>query len=352
MSEWRKVINSGSQAELESLHIDGETSITTTEDVYGPEQNFYVHQGFDQWVNGASNGAAWTTLATHSNDSGTPWIVNSGSIIEGFHGDGISTEDTDAYGLYTMHYPFEIHNGGNNGGNTGTGPDGGIVWGGPGADSTKAISYSGVDAWLHADTSAITSYTPEAGGITGVFSLVSPRIELTENHYSNPKLIFYQHMYSSNNMMGNLKVFRCSSATQLGSATLLPLTYYDGTAVMATGTVISGNQQTNQTDPYRRVEVDLSSLSTSSAEYIWIIYKGGGSSRGDCALGHIYLQAPEAPQSVTTTTNPPVALQVNASDIKFHNLPTSDPETQGQLWKDNLGGNGALSYIRVSAGPP
>ena len=44
-----------------------------------------------------------------------------------------------------------------------------------------------------------------------------------------------------------------------------------------------------------------------------------------------------------------VALQVNASDIRFHNLPTSDPHNPGQLWKDNSDGNTALSYIRVSA---
>jgi len=147
--------------------------------------------------------------------------------------------------------------------------------------------------------------------------------------------------------MGTLKVFKCSSSSSLVTAEHLQLTYFNGSG-NTTAYSIAGSQQSNQNHPYRRCEVDLTGLSTTEPEYIWIIYQGGGDHRGDCALGHIHFTTLDTPDNVITTTSAPVALKVYSSDIKFHNLPTSDPINPGQLWKDD-DGTAHLSYIRVSA---
>ena len=352
MSDWEKVIYSGSQAELEALRINGPgLSTTTSPGDPGPEQNFYL-KAFDEDISGPvlPSNSSWLSAATHSNASGEPWVVNSGSFTGG-ESESEDPDPSDASDYYGFHYPFEVHNGGAGGGSDGTGPNGGVAW----TDLSNTVSpEKDIDEtlpYLHADTSDVENPNDPsgatAGGEYGIFSLVSPPIQLTSNH-SNSKLVFYHHMYSAGDTMGTLKVFKCSSSSSLVTAEHLQLTFWDGEGVRG-GYQIAGSQQTSQSDPYYWVEVDLNGLSTTEPEYIWIMYKGGGHHQGDCALGHIYFTTTDTPDEVITTTSLPAALKVYSSDIEFNNLPNSDPINPGQLWKDDSAG-GALSYIRVSAG--
>jgi len=348
MSNWEKVIYSGSQAELEALRIDGVSEITdSSPGDPGPEQNFYL-KAFDEDISGPvlPSNSPWLSAATHSNASGEPWVVNSGSFNDGYTPP--FDDPSDASDYYGFHYPFEVHNGGSSGGSSGTGPDGGVAWTDPTGSIPMEKNIDETLPYLHADTSDVENSTSglTAGGPSGIFSLVSPPIQLTSNH-SNSKLVFYHHMYSAGDTMGTLKVFKCSSSSSLVTAEHLQLTFWDGASERG-GYSIVGPQQASQSDPYYWVEVDVSGLSTTEPEYIWIIYQGGGDYQGDCALGHIHFTTTDTPDDVITTTSAPVALKVYSSDIKFHNLPTSDPNNPGQLWKDDSDG-GALSYIRVSA---
>jgi hypothetical protein len=329
MSEWRKVINSGSQAELESLHIQGDPG--TYDEVIsgsnGPEQNFYL-KSFDDGINDEVTPAnsPWLSEPTHSNASGTNWLVHDGAV-----GGGESTN----------YVPFEVHDGGSQGGTSYTGANGGVAWVGVDTDWTKSVDET--LPYLHADTSD--------PAYSAAFALVSPKIRLTENH-SSSKLVFYFHMYAGQGAageMGTLKVWSSTSPTSLSGATQLTLVRWTGYSP-ASENSISGNQQSAQSDPYWRCEVDLDGLTLDTDQYIWIRYIGGGTAYGDCSLGHIYFTTTESPPDTTITYSTP-NLKVVSDAIKFHGLPTSDPHELGALWKDDQGVEGATkSLIQVSQG--
>ena len=337
MSEWRKVINSGSQAELESLHIQGDpgTYEVVTENPTVPEQNFYL-KSFNDGVNGPATESGdnpWLSETSHSNASETPWkiqFVNASS----------------------QYFPFEVHDGGNSGGTYGTGPLGGVAWDGVDTEDVKDQDES--LPFLHADTSDLAN--------TGEFALVTPKIRLTQYH-SDSKLVFYFHMTSPQlaSPPGTLTVWSSTSPDyhyggstySLSNANQFLLKYFigwddTGEPEYSTENDISGRHQLNQSDAYRRCEVDLDDLTLDTDQYIWIKYVGGGNAWGDLALGHIYFTT--TVDSTTTVTYPNPNLKVYATDIRFHNLPISDPGKVGQLWKDDSGQNSPLSYIRVSAG--
>jgi hypothetical protein len=333
MSEWRKVINSGSQAELESLHIQGDPG--TYDIVYpgsnGPEQNFYL-KSFDDGVNGPvtePEDNPWLSETSHSNASETPWKV---MYIEGS----------------SLYVPFEVHDGGDHGGTSQTGPLGGVAWDDVDTEAQKPVDLN--LPFLHADTTS-----PQ---FSSEFALVSPKIRLTENH-SNSKLVFYFHMYALEAMdgePGTLSVWVSPSAISINPSTQLQLTYfngyYDGSGnpQYSTANDISGTQQSNQSDTYRRCEIDLDSLTLDTDQYIWIRYVGDGNAYGDLALGHIYFTTTESPPDTTVTYSTP-NLKVVSDAIKFYGLPPDDPHVEGALWRDDQGIEGATkSLIQVSQG--
>jgi hypothetical protein len=309
MANWKKIIYSGSHADLETLRLQG----GGTQYVPNPNLDLEGDQNFYVGSLGTSPGQGsqthdWLTDPANSNGA-SDWIMNEGS-----------TAVTDQAIPQSNHALFDFSPAGNNGGSGNTGPNYGLPSDTePDNDMTKA-HWGNNESYLHADTS---------GGQNGPFSIVSPEINLANE--TNAKLIFYVHMYSSDDdTMGTLRMYWSTSNSSCNAQNPLQLRYVvaNGTTWSSNVTSISDRIQTAQASPYNRVEVDLTG--ETGTGYVWFMYVGASEYRGDIAIANIYFQSDPYPDEILEEIP---ALRVDSNQIIFKNLPNVDPGIAGRLYR-------------------
>jgi hypothetical protein len=261
----------------------------------------------------------------------------------------------------------------------GTGPDHGITPSTASGDQGEGyynVAQSYGTKYLYAETS-------DPG--EKIYSITSPYIDLTD--YSTKKLVFYFHLHGPNSGFFNVKTSTSATAITQDPSKQIKFSNWPGTA----GNLPSGNIAANYWSggsanpasyaytvgpsevqespeaPFNRAEVDLS---TFTSGYIWIMYTSGwpGSvgqfldpDKSDFAIGNLYLDlggysqpeqfafAAETPTLEVKGTN---FLNQNNYSVRFVNLPQSDPEVLGALYKDPSNLTGIRSQVRISNGPP
>lgn len=296
MPEWKKVIYSGSSAELKSAYLSHEGQSTSP--------NFHL-QTFPP------PGAVFG-----SDDDPTAWV------------------NAPIYGGETLQAapfsPLSIHH-----------PNFNSPIGGPFNNITQdetLVSVATVE-YLYALSDVNGQYVPQGG----YFVLRTPRINLTGT--TNRTLVFYAQMYESSN---RLTVGYSTDNSDWASSTPLMFRHYihhlydfnfDSWSDWNTEHATPFN---DATDPifnpkWARVEVDLTPIPDEDV-YLYIKFKVGTgvTAKGNLALCNIYLN--------TTSTS---ALRVDGPNIDFLNLPSADPYIEGRLYVQPFG---PLKYLKVSQG--
>ena len=250
---------------------------------------------------------------------------------------------------------------------TGTGPTSGIN---PGQTTAKNRNQTSPFKFLYAETSDPGEHT---------YSIASPFINLHD--YIEKKLVFFFHLHGAN--CGTFKVYTSPSSESLVNASVRAMrysswpgangafpnsaesnNYWSGGSVNFSDIAYSvgpGEVQEAATSPFNRVEVDLTSFTSG---YIWIVYESGNpgidlgdspadAPKADFAIGSLYLdlQGYTQPEYFALVAETPT-LEVKFDHVRFVNLPTSDPEVLGALYKDPSNLTGIRSQIRISNGLP
>ena len=259
---------------------------------------------------------------------------------------------------------------------TGTGPDEGITPSTASSDQGEGyynVAQAFEAKYLYAETS-------DPGENT--YSITSPYIDVTD--YATKKLVFYFHLHGEN--CGTFKVYTSTSSSSLQGGYLKPIHYsnWPGTAGNLPGGNIADTYWSggfNNTAPYgfsvgpsevqesgeapfNRAEVNLYDFDTG---YIWIVYESGNpgidledspanAPKADFAIGNLYLDLggylqPEQFAIVAETPTLEVKSPTLNDFIRFINLPQSDPEVLGALYKHPPDLLSTRSRIRISNGP-
>ena len=253
---------------------------------------------------------------------------------------------------------------------SGTGPNQGVI--------PQQLTSNIVNQPQHyEDARYLYAETSDPGENT--YSITSPFIDVTD--YAAKKLVFFFNLHGDN--CGNFKVYTSPSSSSLVDASLMAIKFSNwpgnnGAFPSSEASSLlywsSGSQNTppyvyqvgpdevqkHPDSPFNRVEVDLASFTSG---YIWIVYESGNPNidfvdspeappKADFAIGSLYLDLggyliPE--QSAVVAETP--TLEVKFNHVKFVNLPQSDPEVLGALYKDPSNLTGIRSQIRISNGP-
>ena len=275
MSNWNKIIVSGSRAQVSSTAIDGIPANIT---------HFHL----------SSIGPNWDGPSTNEDD----WYNHSSATPVGSDG-------------YQLQWEWATDSGGGtpsgqSGGPSVTGPINGPVDWEIDEDLVKNQT-AGNSAFLYTEVSS------QADDADDVFYLRSPKVTLPPS--GQTKLVFYAHAIGT--ALGTLDVWFgpdpdfISNATSITSYTR----YVDINGDWYEGPWTAGtNLQSAQSSPFHRVEVDISSVTEAlySEGYIWFEHKGVPGWSGDFAMANIYM--------TTDYGTPGVALQVDSGVVSFPNL--------------------------------
>ena len=347
MNNWRKIIHSGSQAELEALRLSGTDSQVTVPNPGLCAQDLWLHDftiPAEEFSN-YGNWTGWKSNQANLNASLTPWI----SFMRIVEVDGAP----DA-----IHFPFDI-----SGQNPTYAPDHGPNHG---LANTEPNTFPSALV-LPQSSDAPYLYVESGAGLTRAYSITSPLINLTD--WFTKKLVFYFYLYGSN--AGSFKVYTSTSnedidgpprelnyfASSIGPGESLTI---DDTLTGPVTQVGPNQIQTSANDAWNRVEVDLASTGDSeitdnefNTGYIWIVYMSGPDDvsnpwESDFGIGNLFLKLDDYEGTDNIDVQAP-SLKVVSEDIRFHNLQPNDPGVPGALYKEDFGGS--QSFIKISNGP-
>jgi hypothetical protein len=251
---------------------------------------------------------------------------------------------------------------------TGTGPDSGIL---PSTDpDVYNIALATGERYLYAETTDLDNYT---------YSITSPLINVTD--YATKKLVFFFHLHGANS--GHFEVHTSPSSESLYVSTQMAMQYSNWPGISGAmpqqpdtddhwsggdsnpnvGALLigPGQIQASGSSPFNRVEVDLA---TFTSGYIWIVYESGDPSSplydqdsSDFAISNLYLNLggytqPETIPVVAPTPTLKISQASGYTNIRFLNLPESNPGIPGALYKreDPVVGFGEQSLIMISTG--
>lgn len=286
MSNWEKIITSGSHAELKSIFISGMDVIPTsgfhqTDFASDGTSNNFWDPGNSGWVNGIDNSQKFTAMPS----GGSTPTLNTGPM---------------------------------------DGPNSLVD-----QDLTKAQSSGNPYMYIEA-----------TGFLATDFKLRSPIINLT-NHTNN-RLIMYVHSYTPSTVALPPGIrFRYGASTDnILPAEAIPWRGYkilgDEWSNWNSGMVYS-YWNFNNSDAFVRIEVDLDVIPDGD-HYVYAEFKtDSGSDAGDLAIANMYLSADTVPDLEVT----------HANDINFRNssnIPTTDPLVPGRMYRNPNG------YLKVSQG--
>jgi len=344
MSNWKKIIFDGSQAELRTLRLSGTDE---TVSIFNPE---FTYPSQDFWLRDfSSDNNAWKTNPANLNAGLTPWLSQDRNV---------EVESADAF----PHKHFDIS--GQSPETSGvmdstTGPNHGIN------NTGQTPNQTGMTLPQTTDTNFLYTETSDSGNFT--YSITSPLLDLTL--WTTKKLVFYFYMFGSN--CGNFKVYTSTSNDHITGPPREFKYTANGTGLEFGDTLagpvteLAGQQQTDNSSNWHRAEVNLASTTTPPTQandlqggYIWIVYESGdddptsnpNSIKADFAIGSLFLETSGYSGPITVDVLKP-SLSVVSNAIKFYGLPTSDPEVAGALWqKPGTNLNSAISYIMISDG--
>jgi hypothetical protein len=286
MSNWNKIIVSGSRAQVSSTAISGIPANIT---------HFHL----------SSIGPGWDGSPTHE----TAWYNHASSTPVGSDG-------------YQLQWAWTADSGDGTTSGT-TGPVNGPVDWEIDENLTKAQT-AGNSAFLYTETSSPRDDADD------VFYLRSPKVTLPSSGQTT--LVFYVHAVGSD--IGTLDVWFgpdhdfITNATDITSYTRyvdINFNWYEGPWTAGT------NLQSGQSSPFHRVEVDISAVTETlySEGYIWFKYNGASGYAGDFAMANIYM--------TTDYGTPGVALQVDSGVISFPNLTVGSSGTNWGVTSDSNG---------------
>lgn len=347
MTNWRKLIYSGSQAELGSLHISG-TNATQT--IVNPS-----YLPYDQilWLHDfTGDNDDWKDADTNSNATSGSWISEVRQVII----DGFPSVEHKQFDVVSQSLSFPEAT-------SGTGPSHGLANPVPNTFPIVRTLSQGVGAPF--------LYTETSDPLNRTYSITSPLIDLTD--WGSKKLIFYFYMFGAN--CGNVKVYTSTSNTEItGPPRELRYSTWPGPGnpnptqneQFYSDTVFQigpGQVQESADTTWNRAEVDLQNTAepvVASNElnegYIWIVYESGDADpftdpntiKGDFAIGNLFLQLGEYEQPLQSIITAP-ALEVDGTNIQFHGLLPYDPHEVGALYKETYP-DGSASFIKISNG--
>ena len=357
--EWQKLTTSGSNAHLEALHLLGATS--STELVSNPEytpnaQDLYLSTlPFGSIPYSEYNNTAWKAHPDNTNFEGDPWISED-RFVQQLNGNFYHKKFDISGAIDPDLNPTYIPT-------PGTGPIGG-----PGVSIPYPTEFTipqfTTGKYIYAETSDPGEWR---------YSIVSPYIDLTD--YTTKKLVFYFYMYGSN--CGTTSVLYSPSNSSLENAQELLLSFWNGTAWSTNQLELKagddyGTMQGTSEEDWFRAEVDLTYSEVSAGGitiswpevtqgYLWIKYISGDgqgdgqtyvSTEADFAIMNIKLELDGyvVPPLVPSEGNYETTLKAFSEVIKFHGLPTEDPEIEGALYKDIAFINEPKTYVLVSTG--
>jgi hypothetical protein len=128
-------------------------------------------------------------------------------------------------------------------------------------------------------------YTEATNNFNQVHTLRTPQLNLDQST-TNEKLVLYFHIKGANISSEPLEIYHGTSATSIGS-TPLDYEYYNGTG-MVSGPITSQTHDT-QSDPFYRLECDISAYRGSGNFYLYIRSLTGTNYSSDVAIDNIHV---------------------------------------------------------------
>lgn len=352
--EWQKLTTSGSNAHLEALHLLGATSSVSvvSNSVYYPDEQFFRLHNFEG-SNVLDENTFWKSNNANSNASGGSWISTNRTV------NGVEHKRFDVSG-YSQNGDPESN----------TGPASGITPTFAELNTGLAVTGYAIDQ----TPNTLYLYTETSDEGENIYSITSPLINLTD--YSNTKLVFYFYLFGQN--AGNFKVFTSTSNLSLVPSVddaiqqnIRPVMlneqfdlYFISDPVSQVGyqgAQIVGQTHTNNSSPWYRAEVDLTSFTEG---YVWIVYESGGPNgaildQADFAISNVFLANPDNTMldsdsylipETEEIDNYELSLKVLGDAIKLYGLPEEDPHEEGQLYQDPDFINENQGFILISNG--